>query len=602
MSAPEAQLLLVDDDASAIQVMSRMLAQFPNQRFATSGPEALRLARESTPDLILLDADMAGMTGLDICQALKADPALAQVPVIFVTSHRAPLLEVAVLDLGAVDFVSKPLNASQLTSRVRAQLQHRQLVDRRASERRARAMPPGQAGAQAPRLLIVDDDVAAIRILRRAVATLGEVYYATGGEEALRLARVLGPDLIVLDGQMPGMDGFAVCETLKRELAFQHVPVVFVTRFSDPRTERRAFDLGAADFLVKPYAAAVVHARLRNLLELKQHTDAQLQGLGDEGAGRGAAVRPASVPVPVPVLAQARLAPQPAAPVLAAMAAVTAPVSATVPATVLAPDAASSIQPLLLSYIAHELGNPLNGILGFAQLMLADTGQPLGPDQARRLEHVMASGRHLQALLRDLQDLGGLESGKLAVKLGPFRLAACVEGAATSVSALATQAHITLGWAAVPAPVCVIGDPDRLHQCLVNLLSNAIKYGRHGGWARIELQCHDKQVEIAVRDNGLGMNAAQRLQLFEPYNRLGRQGSALPGAGLGLMVTRMLMQAMNGELHVHSVPHEGSCFTLVLPRAVDVDPGSSALGLLDGPTDPPDPHPAPARGQPGATN
>ena len=174
---------------------------------------------------------------------------------------------------------------------------------------------------------------------------------------------------------------------------------------------------------------------------------------------------------------------------------------------------------------------------------------------------------------------------------------------------MASQAHITLGCAGVPASVSVIGDPDRLHQCLVNLLSNAIKYGHHGGWARIELHCHDTQVEIAVRDNGLGMNAEQRLQLFEPYNRLGREGSTLPGAGLGLMVTRLLMQAMNGDLRVHSVPLEGSCFTLVLPRAVDVDPGSTALGLLDSaaatagvPIDPPDPHPAAAPGQPGATN
>ena len=87
MSSREVRLLLVDDDPSAIQVMSRMLAEYPDQRFATSGEVALRLAREATPDLILLDADMPGMTGLDVCEALKADPVLARVPVIFATSH-----------------------------------------------------------------------------------------------------------------------------------------------------------------------------------------------------------------------------------------------------------------------------------------------------------------------------------------------------------------------------------------------------------------------------------------------------------------------------------------------------------------------------------
>src|SRR4249920_1339468 len=113
MAPREVQLLLVDDDPSAIQVMGRMLSQYPNQRFATSGEAALRLARETTPDLIVLDVDMPGMTGFDVCEALKADPVLSGVPVIFVTSHEAPALEVAALQNGAADFVTKPLVAAQ---------------------------------------------------------------------------------------------------------------------------------------------------------------------------------------------------------------------------------------------------------------------------------------------------------------------------------------------------------------------------------------------------------------------------------------------------------------------------------------------------------
>ena len=102
MMAPgDVRLLLVDDDPSVIQVMGGMLSQYPDQRFATSGEAALRLAREATPDLILLDVDMPGMTGFEVCEALKSDPTLARVPVIFVTSHDAPALEVAALQKGA---------------------------------------------------------------------------------------------------------------------------------------------------------------------------------------------------------------------------------------------------------------------------------------------------------------------------------------------------------------------------------------------------------------------------------------------------------------------------------------------------------------------
>jgi diguanylate cyclase (GGDEF)-like protein len=125
----EASLLLVDDDPSIIQVLSRMLSDYSTVRFATSGTDALQLSKEATPDLILLDAQMGDMSGLQVCEALKADPTLAEVPVIFVSSHRESELEVAVLELGAVDFIRKPFNVSQVTARVNTQLKLKRLSD-----------------------------------------------------------------------------------------------------------------------------------------------------------------------------------------------------------------------------------------------------------------------------------------------------------------------------------------------------------------------------------------------------------------------------------------------------------------------------------------
>ncbi|MDM0048696.1 response regulator [Variovorax sp. J22R115] len=125
----EASLLLVDDDPAIIQVLSRILSDYTTVRFATSGADALQLSKESIPDLILLDAQMGDMSGLQVCEALKADPALADVPVIFVSSHQESELEVAVLELGAVDFIRKPFNASQVTARVNTQLKLKRLSD-----------------------------------------------------------------------------------------------------------------------------------------------------------------------------------------------------------------------------------------------------------------------------------------------------------------------------------------------------------------------------------------------------------------------------------------------------------------------------------------
>ena len=640
MPMREVLLLLVDDDPSAIQVMSRMLVQYPNQRFATSGEVALRLARETTPDLILLDADMPGMTGFDVCEALKSDPVLARVPVIFVTSHDLPALEVAALQSGAVDFVTKPLVAAQLTARVRAQLRAAmRLADLKRDGLASGAAPAAPSG-QTPRLLIVDDDIAAIHILRHTLAAMGDFHFAKTGEEALQLARGLVPDLILLDAHMPGLDGFDVCKSLKAEAAFRHVPIVFVTRFSDPRNEMRALDLGAADFIAKPYTAAVLQARVRNLLDLKRRTDAELQAVREHWRGVGDArvaeiVDAASdaivtcnagakvvlvnaaacrmfgvrheqaIGAPVQALLgegvsiDDRWQSEPTRTLMSRASGAGFPVEVSVSrvgegtdrlTTLMLRDVGdrerleaesrlrieaettSRTKTLMMSYIAHEMGNPLNGLLGFAQLMTTDVGYPLAPEQARRLEHIVTSGRHLEGLMRDVMDLGRFETGNLTIDLVPVDAAGCVEDAVEAVSAQAQLAGVTLSSLPVSASIRFAADADRLHQCLVNLLTNAIKYNRAAGWVRIEVKGDTEEVAIVVRDNGLGLDALQLRHLFEPFNRLGRQRAAAPGAGLGLVITRQLVEAMNGQLRVESVPGLGSCFTIVL-RTV---PGTAA--------------------------
>lgn len=125
----EPNLLLVDDDPGTILALSRMLSGCGSMRFATNGGDAMRLARETVPDLILLDGEMPGMSGFEVCKALKADAALAEVPVIFVTSYNAPEMEVAGLELGAADFITKPLNGALVLARVRMQLRFKQMSD-----------------------------------------------------------------------------------------------------------------------------------------------------------------------------------------------------------------------------------------------------------------------------------------------------------------------------------------------------------------------------------------------------------------------------------------------------------------------------------------
>ena len=649
MSSNDFQLLLVDDDQGVIQVMSRMLSQYPDQRFATSGEVALRLARESAPDLILLDADMPGMSGLDLCRALKADPALERIPVIFVTSYDVPELEVEALRLGASDYVAKPLVAAQLTSRVRAQLRAKVQAEDLQRDRMAVGGETLTLQDDRPRLLIVDDDVGAIRLLRQSLDEIGDFHFAKSGEEALELAASVDPDLVLLDTQLDGIDGFAVCESLKARHRFEHVPIVFVTRLADPLSEMRALDLGAADFIAKPFAPTVLAARVRNLLETKRRIDAELRAVhahwrqvGDERVAdivdsASDAILSCDVEGRI-VLANAaacrmfdslhaHLIGRPIAALLGAQflenaSALTGPlrvalanadetsilvevgISAVGEAhsrltTVVLRDvsvrerlvaqttaraeaeAASRAKSQMLAYIAHEIGNPLSAMLGFAQLMGIDAAHPLPAPQLERLRHILESGRHLHELMRDVMDLSAFEVGKLKVDLRMVDVARVIENACAEVAALAEGAGIALAIVPAPATFQAIADTGRLRQCLINILSNAIKYSGVGCRVEIVVSADRSWVNIAVRDNGIGMDADQLGQLFEPFNRLGRHGIKVPGTGLGLAITRQLAEAMNGKVLVDSAVSEGSCFTLRLPRAVGVASSVEQSGAPD---------------------
>lgn len=620
-----------------------MLSQYPAQQFATSGEEALRLARKAPPDLIVLDLDMPGMSGFDVCKALKADPALALVPVIFATSHSGTALEIAALETGAADFVTKPLVAAQVTARVRAQLRARLLVEDLTRERVAVGAASLHPEPQTPRVLIVDDDVAAIRILQNTLAKVGDIHFAKNGEEALRLARGLVPHIILLDAHMPGLDGFDVLAALKADPAFEFTPVAFVTRFADPRNEMRALDLGAADFIAKPYTPAVLVARVRNLLDQVRRTDAELHAVREHwrriGDARVAAIVAGAADAIVScdsndqvLLANAaacrmfglesqRLIGRPARelfgdalsfvelPAAPVRIVITRADGATLPAeaslsrlgagagqvtTVMLRDlsdrerldselrarfeaeAASRTKTLMLSYIAHEMGNPLNGLLGFAQLMENDADHPLGPEQAQRLRHILTSGRHLEVLMRDVLDLGRFETGKLIFDSVAVDAADCVASALTAVAALAGQSGISLKSTPPSAAVRALADAGRLNQCLLNLLTNAIKYNRPGGWVRVDVHGDAEHVTITIQDNGLGMDEAQRRHLFEPFNRLGRQRATTPGAGLGLVITRQLVSAMKGRLLFESATGLGSTFSIVLPVPAHRPAGATA--------------------------
>ena len=218
-----------------------------------------------------------------------------------------------------------------------------------------------------------------------------------------------------------------------------------------------------------------------------------------------------------------------------------------------------------LSRMSHELRTPLNAVLGFTQLLQIDARQRPGSDQLDKLSHIRAAGEHLLALINDALDLSSLEAGTLKLDLRPVSLALAVARALPLVEAAAAARRITIRTGRLDGSA--LADLTRLHQVLLNLLSNAVKYNRDGGEVLVESTQSDDQAQLRVRDTGRGMDTDQLAQLFEPFNRLGREGDGVEGSGIGMTIARALVEGMGGRIAVTSEPGQGTQFEVTLPRA-----------------------------------
>ncbi len=645
--AKQKSLLLVDDDAATLRVLSKILTGYPDQRLATSGEQALALARTRCPDLMLIDMEMPGMSGTQLCSLVKNDSALAHVPVLFVTSDDREATRLEALQLGAADFVKKPIVAEQLQARVAAVLRTVAEVERAKAEATQAALhEPEVLRAGPSRLLVVGRDPLEVSGLHETLEGIGEVRTADARDLVMImvLVRTWRPDLVLVDTASDGRDepGFDLCRLFKAAPTLSHVPIVFVSRQADGFDETRALALGAADILARPFSGAVLKARVRNLLELKRRTDIELAMAASQGqrlqADRLAAVVEGASDAIITINASGDIAlmnaaagrllamdplastGRPAADLLGARLPgldLTQPTSGQrvlisrcdateVPAEVsisivgdgslrlttlmcrdltdrerltaessarAAAEAANKTKALMISYVAHEIGNPLNCILGFAQLLAGDRVSPLNATQAQRVAMIEAGCTQLSTLMNDLSALGHFELGQLSVQRGPIQVLEVLDSALRTTAGLAEQMGVSLVQSrSIPDHQLALGDGNRLRQCLVNLLSNGIKYNKRGGQVSVALQVQEERLEISISDTGIGMGPEQIAHLYEPFNRLGLQGSRLPGTGLGLVVTRQLIDAMGGHMTVTSRPGEGSCFTLTLLLAEDMQP------------------------------
>ncbi len=404
-------------------------------------------------------------------------------------------------------------------------------------------MPPLPLDLNGARVLLVDDTPENLRLLRQTLEVEGySILVASGGEAAIKIARNAHPDLILLDVQMPGIDGFETCRLLKRESVTQDIPVIFVTARTETESVVKGFQTGGVDYIVKPFQSEEVLARVRTHLKI----DHLMRAL--EAANR--ALLAANQQIRETTQRKSRF----------------------------------------LANMSHDLRTPMTAILGFTDLVLLCTEDTLPAQQRDNLTKVKVSADRLLNLINDILDLSKVEAGQLDIQPSTFPVRHLIASCCDALHPL-IKPGVTLRYEVSDEVGEAHTDASRLQQILTNLLSNALKFTEQGevrvsvvrGPSSVvrENQAMDKVgvggtnpesrttnhdfLMISVSDTGIGIPADALGYIFEEFRQVPGSPQKHKGTGLGLAITKKLAELLGGTIGVESEVGRGSAFTVQIP-------------------------------------
>ena len=332
-----------------------------------------------------------------------------------------------------------------------------------------------------------------------------EIMPTTSGAQALERVRVQLPDLILLDLMMPEMDGLEVCRRLKADPTTRQIPVIFLTASNEMEHLVSGFEVGAVDYVTKPFNPPELLARVQTHVELRQARE-RLREMNEE-------------------------------------------------------------KNEFMGIAAHDLRNPLGAIKGYAEMVVEDAQSLQHRELEENGRRIQAVATRMAEMVQNLLDANRIERGEMQLNLATTDLGPLVNSVVEAQRPRATVKQQTIHLQGETAPVQVIVDPNVMVQVLENLISNAVKYSPPGRNIFVRLKRETGLIRIEVQDEGPGLSTEDQQRLFGKFARLSAKPTGGEhSTGLGLSIVKKMVEAMNGKVWCESKPGQGATFITTIPE------------------------------------
>ncbi|MCP4699786.1 MAG: response regulator [Gammaproteobacteria bacterium] len=406
-------------------------------------------------------------------------------------------------------------------------------------------------------LLVVDDMPANLSVLFDFLQDKGfTVLTARDGKGAIRKAGAAGPDLILLDIMMPGMDGFEVCRTLKSQENTCDIPIIFMTALTDTVDKVNGLELGAADYITKPFqheemlARIHTHLRLYRLQRLLENQKKQLKDQNVQLAEKNRLLEQQNetMETVVQALQEAKQA----------------------------AETANYAKSRFISNMSHELRTPMNAILGYSEMLREEAEEAQASEFIEDLDKIGIAGKHLLEMINDVLDFSKIEAGKMDLYPEIFEVADLLYDIKVTAQPLLEKNANTLEFSSDENIGSMRADLTKMRQMLLNLLSNACKFTEQGVIAlhvsKKREEDGDDWITFKVSDTGIGMTEEEQQKLFQAFTQADVSTTRkYGGTGLGLAITKRFTEMMEGSIFLESEPGRGTVFSIRLPVNLDTE-------------------------------